>query len=388
MSINRNMSILAAGASSTGGLSNVASIGIGMTPVNVLDITQTQNSASIISLLNASSGVAANSRLYLGNATSATRGRLIQWGSSFTATGVYRQDGLLLECTGAGGVTIAANAVQPIYFAINDAEKMRLDDSGNLGIGCTPSFLLHIQAGAPVITLSPANYAAGPNYYRSQFGTNANAACYLIFGNNADNEIRAGASAAGGFLDIFVNNTTYIGTASDGIRAVRFLATGTVCFAKTAQDSTTGGVSIFKSTSNNNGRIDLVKSTTGNSDAIANYYSSSYVGGITYSDTATALVTSSDERIKQNITDVSSQLLVLADIKVREFEFIADPDKRVKGFIAQELYKVAPEAVYVGTETEDGNIDRPWAVNPTALIPILVKAIQELTTRLAALEAK
>lgn len=137
MSINRNMSILAAGASSTGGLSNVASIGIGMTPVNVLDITQTQNSASIISLLNASSGVAANSRLYLGNATSATRGRLIQWGSSFTATGVYRQDGLLLECTGAGGVTIAANAVQPIYFAINDSEVARIGSDGSLLIGST-----------------------------------------------------------------------------------------------------------------------------------------------------------------------------------------------------------------------------------------------------------
>ena len=128
------------GSSSFPGSTSISStglVGIGMTPVNVLDITQTQNSASIISLLNASSGVAANSRLYLGNATSATRGRLIQWGSSFTTAGVYRQDGLLLECTGAGGVTIAANAVQPIYFAINDSEVARIDSSGNLGIGLT-----------------------------------------------------------------------------------------------------------------------------------------------------------------------------------------------------------------------------------------------------------
>ena len=117
-------------------LSPAGNLGIGMTPTNVLDITQTQNSASIISLLNASSGVAANSRLYLGNATSATRGRLIQWGSSFTSTGVYRQDGLLLEGVGTGGVTINTDA-QPIYFAINGTERARFDTSGNLCLGTT-----------------------------------------------------------------------------------------------------------------------------------------------------------------------------------------------------------------------------------------------------------
>jgi hypothetical protein len=161
MTITRNFSVLANGAGSANNLSlggatlgsNAlavtgttqlnSALGVGMAPVNVLDITQTQDTASIMSLRNASSGTAANSRLYLGNATSATRGRLIQWGSSFTSTGVYRQDGLLLEGVGTGGVTINTDA-QPIYFATNSGERMRIDSTGLVGIGTTPACTLNI----------------------------------------------------------------------------------------------------------------------------------------------------------------------------------------------------------------------------------------------------
>ena len=44
---------------------------------------------------------------------------------------------MLLECTGAGGVTIAANAVQPIYFAINDSEVARIGSDGSFLVGST-----------------------------------------------------------------------------------------------------------------------------------------------------------------------------------------------------------------------------------------------------------
>jgi len=318
--------------------------------------------------------------------------------------------------------------------AITFTERMRLTQAGNLGIGMTPARTLDVtgtggfsgnlnvggtsNVATGTIGIGVANNAAvlvdgrldantNTYGYRSVNGSAGTAAATLAVLGNGTNALqfnmfgtafttstinRQGGGlitcdGPGGLtLTTGAAQPIYFGINSTEV--ARILTTGTFLVAKTAQDTSTGGVSIFKSSTNNNGRIDFVKSTTGLADAIANYYSGGYVGGMTYSDTATALVTSSDERIKQNITDVSSQLLVLADIKVREFEFIADPDKRVKGFIAQELYKVAPEAVYVGTETKDGSIDRPWAVNPTALIPILVKAIQELTTRLAALEAK
>ena len=48
------------------------------------------------------------------------------------------------------------------------------------------------------------------------------------------------------------------------------------------------------------------------------------------------------------------------------------------GFIAQELLNVCPSAVSIGEDKEDGTIKRPWGIDTSQLVPILVKAIQEL----------
>jgi hypothetical protein len=147
------------------------------------------------------------------------------------------------------------------------------------------------------------------------------------------------------------------------------------------QNNSGQGVEVYNPA--NNGRINFGKTSSGTLDGIVFYYNNptnTYVGGLTYSNTATALVTSSDIRLKQNIVDIDSQFSTINAIKVREFEFIAEPDKKVKGFVAQELFEVFPDAVQVGTEKEDGSIEKGWAVNQTALIPIMLKAIQELKT--------
>ena len=127
---------------STGG-----AVGIGMTPSNVLDITQSQNGASAISLLNSNGGVSARAEIYLNNGTSFSLFRKL--GSAFTTSGMLRQDGLAIQENGAGGLTLTTGAAQPVYFGINSVEKMRLDASGNLGIGTSsPQTLLTLNAGS------------------------------------------------------------------------------------------------------------------------------------------------------------------------------------------------------------------------------------------------
>lgn len=100
-----------------GGSTLVGPVGIGMTAVNILDITQTQNASSVVSVLNASGGAAASSQFSATNGTNA--GKLLQFGTSFTPSGVSRADGTMVRADGAGGLTLNTGAAQPIYFAIN-----------------------------------------------------------------------------------------------------------------------------------------------------------------------------------------------------------------------------------------------------------------------------
>jgi hypothetical protein len=100
------------------------------------------------------------------------------------------------------------------------------------------------------------------------------------------------------------------------------------------------------------------------------------VGGIVTTGSATAFNTTSDRRLKENIALTSRGLDALATIPVEDFNFIADPKKtRVQGFIAQDLYKIYPEAVTVGGGDPK---KQPWSVDYGRLTPLLVKSIQEL----------
>jgi len=85
--------------------------------------------------------------------------------------------------------------------------------------------------------------------------------------------------------------------------------------------------------------------------------------------------TSSDKRLKENIVVSSLDLDTLMNISVRDFNFIADPTQTYSGFIAQELYNVYPDAVYVGGSNPGQD---PWAVDYGRITPLIVAGVQEL----------
>jgi hypothetical protein len=93
---------------------------------------------------------------------------------------------------------------------------------------------------------------------------------------------------------------------------------------------------------------------------------------------------SSDERLKENIVDASSQLNTIKNIKVREFDWKANGYHEV-GMIAQELHTVVPSAVQEGG---DDLSEQPWGVDYSKLTPYLIKAVQELSAKNDALEAR
>ena len=111
------------------------------------------------------------------------------------------------------------------------------------------------------------------------------------------------------------------------------------------------------------------------------------VGSITLNGSSTAYNTSSDYRLKENVDYTWDATTRLKQLKPARFNFIADADTTVDGFLAHEVQSVVPEAVH-GTHNEvddDGNPEYQ-GIDQSKLVPLLVKTIQELEARITALE--
>jgi len=102
------------------------------------------------------------------------------------------------------------------------------------------------------------------------------------------------------------------------------------------------------------------------------------------------LADASDRRLKKNIVDtIINALDIIADIKVRDFDWIKNDVHCVAGLVAQELQEVFPSAADGSEDQVDPETGETiyMTASRDVLVPVLVKAIQELTARVAALES-
>ena len=119
------------------------------------------------------------------------------------------------------------------------------------------------------------------------------------------------------------------------------------------------------------------------------YRNETQVGSITVSTTATAFVTSSDYRLKENINYDFDATTRLKQLKPARFNFISEPNKTVDGFLAHEVQDVIPEAI-TGTKDEIDFEENPvyQGIDQAKLTPILTKALQEAIAKIEQLEAR
>ncbi|MFC7669408.1 tail fiber domain-containing protein [Hymenobacter humi] len=94
--------------------------------------------------------------------------------------------------------------------------------------------------------------------------------------------------------------------------------------------------------------------------------------------TVNGTVQTSDARLKTNITGLGYGMSTVMALRPVRYAWKKTPNQTNKiGFIAQELQKVVPEVVSVGTDA-----NQTLGVNYAELVPVLVKALQEQQAQL------
>ena len=309
----------------------------------------------------------------------------------------------------AGGTiraTISADSSDNLTFGTGSSGtgRMTIDTDGKVLIGTTQ------QRGHMTLQIEgdgSASTAQGSIFLRrglstSSIGGNVGADLGLIqFGDNdggiyAKIEAKSDASAANndypGRLQFF---TTADGASSPTER-MRINATGQVLigtasslYSSTQKDGLqiegAGGgpyVIVCKNVDTSGGANQILF-LDGSGDTCGEIASNA-------TNNTTSYGTSSDYRLKENITDVTNAISTLKKLKPKTYNFISDPDNISEdGFLAHELGAVVPNAVTGEKDamTSDNEI-KPQQVDYGRLTPLLTAALQEAVAKIETLEAK
>jgi hypothetical protein len=148
--------------------------------------------------------------------------------------------------------------------------------------------------------------------------------------------------------------------------------------ARTAAANNTGDVS-----------LESVANSTSTRHHISFVNPNGIVGSVSTNASATTYNTSSDYRLKENVVLLTGAIDRLQQIPVHRFNFIADPDTVVDGFIAHEAQEIVPECV-TGTKDEVDENGNPayQGIDQSKLVPLLTAALQEAVAKIESLEAR
>ncbi len=298
--------------------------------------------------------------------------------SNFTSRGIDdNATATALTVTDSGIAATLTTAAQPNITSVGvlagftstgiddnaTSTAMRIDSGGRLLVG-TSSFG---YAGVDLTVGDTADSQNGVAIQSSPTGFG-----YLLFGDGA------GADSYRGQVS-YKHGDDYMAMRTAGSERMRIDASGNLLVGTT--DPAGGGTSgvTISDVSDAIGQVNIAKSYSGITGAMKFYFGTTQVGRIDYSDTSTTYVTSSDERLKENVTD--APVGNIDSIKVRSFDWKSDGSHQEYGFIAQELETVAPYAVSKGETDED-----TWGVDYSKLVPMLVKEIQDLKAEVEALK--
>ena len=286
---------------------------------------------------------------------SGTEGMTIYSGTTNSGT-IYFADGSSGDDRFRGQIGYS-HSDNSLNFRTNasSSSQMTLDSSGNVGIGVSSM-------------VNPLHVGVTPNTASKTSGSAFDGGALRLDGNldntGAESAILAGSngslSAGIGFMR--ESGSTW-GTAFKGfihipLQLLPLMNSQNVCALMPAGTCWWGllarqvlGASSGKQVTQFNGAIgnglyvDDTRTAAGTDTAIIFGRGATITGSITTTLTTTAYVTSSDQRLKENIVDADDAGSKIDAIQVRKFDWKADGSHQDYGMVAQELLEVAPEAV-------------------------------------------
>ena len=269
------------------------------------------------------------------------------------------------------GLKLTSDTSGEIDLQIDASTKVHMASDGKLGIGTTsPSSKLTVQDfgnDAALYVGGGLKMDDGPGnpWYLGKGILGSTGSEFLI--GNGSNEL----------LRIDQSGNVYFGTTGSApwtATSGTFARIGnTFPITATAQDSI---CAIFNRNTGDGAAVECKKSGT-------------VVGSISVTASATAYNTSSDYRLKENVEYSFDATTRLKQLKPCRFNFKADTDKTVDGFIAHEVQAIVPEAVTGEKDAvdEEGN-PIYQGIDQSKIVPLLVGAIKELSAKVAALESQ
>jgi hypothetical protein len=285
-----------------------------------------------------------------------------------------------------------SNSGSAFAWNTNSTERMRLDSSGNLGLGVAPSAwdtsvfrTLQIGTGAGSVSLSGRTDGAkdmilGSNIYYATSN-------FRYVGTGAATIYRTDAGA-------HTWNTAPSGTAGNAIsftQAMTLDASGNLMVGKTSAGLSTGGFQYRNdiqaaaiTTTSTQSCLALMRTNT-SSDLITFFYSTSLtqVGSITTTGSATAYNTSSDYRLKNITGPITNSGAYIDSLNPVEGTWKADGSTFV-GLIAHEVQEASRTPVATGTK--DGEQMQGMDYSSAEIIANLIAELKSLRARVAALE--
>ena len=284
------------------------------------------------------------------------------------------------------------NSTNSMEFSTNASERARIDSSGRLLVGTSSDLTgdelqINDAAAGAGISITGGVTADGAESGRILFRSDT--------GNQSRITSRNDGAQTSGSNPGRLEFATTAAAASSPTERMRITNSGTVLVGRTTNTSVSSSAALQPS----NLAVEVASDTTGSwwnrtdSDAawvaMRFYAQGSQSGFIQVNTSSVTYSTTSDYRLKENVAPLTGAADRVNQLQVHRFNFIAEPDKTVDGFLAHEAQAVVPECV-TGTKDEVDDDGNPvyQGIDQSKLVPLLTAALQEALAEIESLKAR